>query len=311
MSTQIVLVRSHRRVASDTVSRPAFTLLEVLVVIAIMAVLMALVLPAVQKIRATANRTECTNNLKQIGLALHQYHGNHGSLPAGVSYQNDKDPFPHQSWLAKLLPYIEQDELWRLTQNAYQQDRYPGDNPPHLGLDSVIPLYACPSDSRTQSVQDARGYHVALTSYLGCEGLNLNSRDGVLYLDSHIRMADIRDGTSKTIMVGERPPGPDFWYGWWYTGYGQRVPTGSADMVLGVREINDAIDLTACPVGPYSFGPGSLRNECDVLHFWSLHPGGANFLFCDGSVHFLTYDAVDIMPALATRAGGEAVSLPD
>jgi prepilin-type processing-associated H-X9-DG protein len=82
-------------------------------------------------------------------------------------------------------------------------------------------------------------------------------------------------------------------------------------MVLGVREINDSIDLEGCPVGPYSFAPGNLNNECDVLHFWSLHSGGANFLFCDGSVHFLTYDAADIMAALATRAGGEAVALPD
>ncbi len=291
--------------------RPAFTLLELLVVIGIIGVLIALILPAVQKIRATANKAECTNNLKQIGLALQQYHGNHGRFPAGVSYQNDKDPYPHQSWLAKLLPYIEQDELWRLTQKAYQLDRYPADNPPHVGFDTVIPFYTCPSDSRAQTAQESRGYHVALTSYLGCEGVNLNTRDGVLFLDSHIRMADISDGTSKTIMAGERPPGPDFWFGWWYAGYGQRKPTGSGDMVLGVREINDAIDLTACPVGPYSFAPGSLKNDCDVLHFWSLHPGGANFLFCDGSVHFLTYDAAPIMPALATRAGGEAVSIPD
>jgi prepilin-type N-terminal cleavage/methylation domain-containing protein len=208
-----------RKPANPIVARRAFTLLELLVVIAIIAVLIGLILPAVQKVRAAGYRTECRNKLRQIGLALHQYHDSQGTFPAGVSFRNNKDPHPHLSWLAKLLPYVEQDELWRLTQQAYLQDRTAWDNPPHVGFDSVIPLFTCPADSRTESAQESRGFHVALTSYLGCEGLNLNTRDGVLYLDSHIRMADIRDGTSKTIMVGERPPGPDFWYGWWYTGY--------------------------------------------------------------------------------------------
>jgi prepilin-type processing-associated H-X9-DG protein len=82
-------------------------------------------------------------------------------------------------------------------------------------------------------------------------------------------------------------------------------------MILGAREINDAVDLESCPVGPYGFAPGKLSEPCDVFHFWSLHSGGANFLFCDGSVHFLTYDAAPLMPALATRNGREPVSLPD
>jgi prepilin-type processing-associated H-X9-DG protein len=281
------------------------------VVIAIIGVLMALALPAVQKVRAAANRAECTNNLKQVGLALHQYHGSHRVFPPGVSFRNGKDPFPNQSWLAKLLPYVEQQELWRLTQVAYQKEPYFVMNPPHVGLDYVVGVFTCPADGRVSSAQDSRGYHVALTSYLGLEGLNLNSNDGVLYLDSRVRIQDIVDGTSNTILVGERPPGPDFWYGWWYGGYGQRKPSGSGDMVLGAREINDSVDLQSCAVGPYEFAPGKLSEHCDVFHFWSLHSGGANFLFCDGSVHFLTYDAAPLMPALATRAGREPVSLPD
>jgi prepilin-type processing-associated H-X9-DG protein len=285
--------------------------LELLVVIAIIGVLIALAVPAVQKVRATANRAECTNNLRQIGLALQQYHATHRVLPPGISFQNDKDPYPLQSWLAKLLPYVEQEDLWLLTLLAYQQDRHFSKNPPHIGFDFVVPLFGCPADGRTASAQDSRGYHAALTSYLGCEGLNLNTHDGVLYLDSRVRMQDIADGTSNTLMVGERPPGPDFWYGWWYGGYGQRKPTGSADMILGAREINDAVDLGSCPVGPYSFKPGNLSDPCDVLHFWSLHSGGANFVMADGSVHFLSYGAADILPALATRNGREPVSLPD
>src|SRR6202011_3674289 len=96
---------------------------------------------------------------------------------------------------------------------AYQQDRYFADNPPHVGFDSVIPLFSCPAASRTESGQKARGYQVALTSYLGCSGQSLMSRDGVLYLDSNIRMSAILDGTSNTLMAGERPPSADFWYG--------------------------------------------------------------------------------------------------
>jgi prepilin-type processing-associated H-X9-DG protein len=133
----------------------------------------------------------------------------------------------------------------------------------------------------------------------------------VLFLDSHVRLADITDGTSCTLMAGERPPSADCWYGWWYAGYGQ-AGTGSADMLLGARERNlGGPYVSSCPPGPYRFQAGRVENQCDLFHFWSLHPGGAHFLFADGSVRFLAYSAADILPALATRAGGEAVSLPD
>jgi prepilin-type processing-associated H-X9-DG protein len=122
-------------------------------------------------------------------------------------------------------------------------------------------------------------------------------------------LAGIRDGASQTIMVGERPPSTDLEFGWWYAGSGQSQLSGSGDMVLGVRELNKRIP--SCDAGPYSFTPGRLDNQCDMFHFWSLHSGGAHFLMADGSVHFLRYDADPIMPALASRNGGEIVSLPD
>jgi prepilin-type processing-associated H-X9-DG protein len=124
-------------------------------------------------------------------------------------------------------------------------------------------------------------------------------------------MADISDGTSQTLFAGERPPSADFQFGWWYAGAGQLF-TGSADMVLGVHERN-VLPLSigyayGCPPGPYSFGPGRMSNQCDMFHFWSPHNGGgANFLFADGSVHFLSYSAAPILPALATRSGGEVI----
>src|SRR5207253_1385089 len=113
--------------------------------------------------------------------------------------------------------------------------------------------------------------------------------DGVLYLDSHVRWADITDGTSNTLLVGERPPSSDHRYGWWYAGWGQ-LKTGSAEMVLGVKELRDDPKYEACSPGPYTFQAGGGGNDCDTFHFWSLHLGtGANFLFADGSVRFLHY----------------------
>lgn len=113
------------------------------------------------------------------------------------------------------------------------------------------------------------------------------------------------------MIVGERPPSSDFWYGWWYAGYGQAA-TGSVDMLLGARERNAAeADTQACPSGPYQFQAGQLDNFCDLFHFWSLHGAGANFLAADGSVHYLGYFGANVLPALATRMGGEAVAAPD
>jgi prepilin-type processing-associated H-X9-DG protein len=105
---------------------------------------------------------------------------------------------------------------------------------------------------------------------------------------------------------------PDFWYGWWYAAQGM-LGTGAGDMVLGVRELVPPGQpfVWFCPRGPYHFVPGRLDQECDAFHYWSQHIGGANFLFVDGSVHFLPYAADAVLPALATRSGGEAVSLPD
>src|SRR5262245_29379358 len=133
---------------------PGFTLVELPVVIAIIGVVIALLLPAVQQVRAAAMRTECLNNLKQIGLAAHQYHNIRGSFPAGMQFQNNKALF--SSWLTQLLPYIEQDNLWAITQSAYKQSPSPFKNPPHVGLATVIPIFVCPMDGRVDRAQIAQ-----------------------------------------------------------------------------------------------------------------------------------------------------------
>ncbi|MBY0232861.1 MAG: DUF1559 domain-containing protein [Gemmataceae bacterium] len=219
-------------------------------------------------------------------------------------------PYPRAGWLTQLLPYVEQEPLARLTREAYQATPASFSNPPHVGLATPVKLFVCPADGRVYAPRKAQrtGHTVALTNYLGVSGRDLSANDGVLYRDSAVRFADIADGTSNTLLAGERPPSPDFLFGWWYAGAGQAF-TGSGDSVLGARETNILSPaISPCPAGAYDYRAGSPGDPCDKFHFWSLHPGGALFLFADGSVRFIPYASATILPALASRAGGEAVS---
>jgi prepilin-type processing-associated H-X9-DG protein len=286
----------------------SFTLVELMVILAIIGVLMGMVLAALQRVRDAANRARCCNNLRQIGLGIHHYHDAHRAFPPGVSYRKGADPHPFMSWSTRLLPFVEQQGVWMQALSAFAQDRRFLHNPPHVGLATVMPIYTCPADGRTLTLGNV-GFKVAFTAYLGVEGTDQFSEDGLLYLDSRVRLADVTDGTSNTLCVGERPPSANGVLGWWYAGEGQSKD-GSCDMVLGVRELNVSGYGARCSQGPYAFGPGKVSNQCDAFHFWSLHGPGAHFLFADGSVRFLGYSASPIMPALASRAGGEAVELP-
>jgi prepilin-type processing-associated H-X9-DG protein len=291
----------------------AFTLMELLVVIGIVSVVVGLLLPAVQQVRSSAARLQCQNNLKQIGLAFQLYHDLFGTLPPGHRSASQGGPFPLSGWPLSLLPNLEQAALFANAQAAYAIDPNPFHNPPHTGLTTVVPIYGSPASPGAYSVErgTVTGTAAAFTCYIGVAGTSCARQDGVLFQDSHIRIAEITDGTSNTLLVGERPPSADWQYGWWYAGIGQAF-TGSADMILGVREPN-LLPVTpgSCPPGIYSFGPGRISNQCDMFHFWSLHPGGANFLLADGSVQFLSYSLAPLLPALATRSGGEAVSPAD
>lgn len=292
--------------------RNAFTLLELLVVIAIFALLVGLLLAAVQKVREAAARTICQNNLKQLGLALHNYHEASNSFPQAYNeYWNfsepmeqptEPDPRPRKSWATLILPYIDQDNLQYLGIPTAQR--------------RIIVLFVCASDPRRNQPSDGGNFkyigpQFGLTSYLAVEGsvyergpsnTNLNlefggPKNGIIYRSGSTRITDVKDGTSHTLLVGERPPSTKEDWGWWaWTAY---------DSALAVTETRSLL-TPGCPQ-PHKYSAGDRNNPCDAHHFWSLHPGGGQWLFADGSVHFLRYSAEPIMIALSTRAGGESV----
>lgn len=292
-------------------TRRAFTLLELLVVIGIIGVLCGFLLSAVQNVRASAARVKCQNNLRQVGLALHQYHGSWQALPPGTSSGKSAQPF--LNWHARILPYLEHEALWRQILDAFQDNPDFLYVPPHTNRSVVVSMFVCPSDGRTR-VSDSETA-IANTTYLGVAGTSVRDADGLLFLDSAVRLTSILDGASQTLLVGERPPSPDGGYGWWYAGWGQNKD-GAFDGIMGVQELNrpendvDAGD-PGCPPGPYHFTAGRSTNHCDTFHYWSRHSGGGNFLFADGSVRFMSYSADSIIVSLATRAGGEKVVVPE
>lgn len=290
-----------------------FTLLELLVVIGIVATLIGLLLPAVQRVRYAAARTKCQNNLKQISLALHHYHDVYQKFPPGVRARVPNEPFQWMSWLTRILSFIEQEPLWRQSVEAYRIQPYPfRNNPPHVGFSTPIPLYGCPLDPWVSEAQDLGDERLALTSYLGVSGEDRLKQNGVLPCNSSVRILDIRDGTTQTLLVGERSTYPASRLGWWYAGAGHDGNTGSGDMILGVRESVSPLYRDACgSQPPPSFREGEEENVCSQLHFWSYHPSGANFAFADGSVRFLRYTIDPLLPALSTRAGREVVSIPE
>lgn len=217
--------------------------------------------------------------------------------------------------MSQILPQIEQ-------QNVYERVRWnewPWPNGANGSYaNSVrIPTYRCPSDIRTEPliVSFPPDVPIAHTSYLGVNGTDQFSFDGILHVNSMVRMGDIVDGTSNTLLVGERPPSYDLQAGWWLAGSGWFPWFGAVDVVLGSNE-RIAINAASTPAGPQSkYQPGSVSYEelygwdKHAWHFWSFHPGGANFLFADGSVRGVSYTIPeDVLGKLATYKGGEAVN---
>jgi prepilin-type N-terminal cleavage/methylation domain-containing protein len=298
-------------------SRKALTLMEVIVVLAVLGVVCAMIIPAIMRVRAIAEVLSCANNLRQIGSGIQTYAAhNNLHLPAGCSDTGDGERFPHLSWLARLLPYVEEDSLWAATRVAFERDRFFLSDPHHAVFSRVIKPFTCPSDPRIsvfQVIPNVLGgnMRMAFTSYLGVSGISQRQNNGVMFKNSRIRFSDIHDGLGHTLLAGERPPSAWLNAGWWYAGWGMDK-NGAGDTVLGVQEINsypmNYPRPNDFPAGPFEFAPGDMDQQVSMFHFWSLHSQGAHFLFADSSVRFLRYSAKTILPGLSTRAGNERMS---
>jgi prepilin-type processing-associated H-X9-DG protein len=304
-------------------------LIELLVVIAIIAILIGLLLPAVQKVREAAARTQCINNMKQHGIALHGHHDALTFLPQGQSPYTSAFPFEGAwSWMSFILPYAEQDNIYRQAKtfaSSGGSNWYAWYNPMCA---QKMKLFVCPADGRGQQVYLGAPSGIsdqALTCYLGNAGtadLPSTTANGILFQSSKLKLTEITDGTSNTIMVGERPPNSNLEYGWWLAAYGYGAGRGVADCVMTSNDIALAnyfiTNYSAAPNLPcdrpaaqkIGLQPGNPNMGCDAAHYWSFHSGGSNFLMGDGSVKFLTNNLNSLLPALSTRNGGEVANIP-
>ncbi|RUL85289.1 DUF1559 domain-containing protein [Tautonia sociabilis] len=282
-------------------ARRGFTLIELLVVIAILGVLVALLLPAVQKAREAARRISCTNNLKQVALALHSYHDASGALPMGYSHVPGYRTGGF-GWAAAILPQMEQGPLF----DAINFDLAAWTVENATACVTPISSYLCPSDETSQQGQlDREGLRFAMASYVASFGPgdmdfgDPEDRRGLFSRNSRIRFADITDGLSQTLAVGERHNGRFAVLSSGGHLYAETVWPGA------IREDpdDDHGHTTLFQTGHTPTSP-----EMDDRDAASRHDGVTGFAFADGSVQFLKHTiALAVYRALGTRAGREVL----
>ncbi len=301
--------------------RVGFTLIELLVVIAIIAILVALLLPAVQQAREAARRSSCKNNLKQIGLALHNYHDTHNVFPPGwlQPHNPDIDGEFGERWgfSVFLLPTLEQSALYDALRVSAPAEPIPLANDPRLA--SAPSVFLCPSDpggDRNESYPDQQGNFYPKSNYPGVHGrgeevsIAISGGNGLFGKASRIRMADITDGTSQTFAVGERDARS--------RGQGAFGELGDPfrHAAVWVRAMPRPGSITPTTqhgrstTGICTDLPGSTRvlNGSSSRAFGSAHQGGAHFLFADGSLRFISENIHLITYGrLAHRSDGEVV----
>jgi prepilin-type processing-associated H-X9-DG protein len=308
----------------NSVRRPvrAFTLVELLMVVFLAAVLVGLLLPAVQRAREAARRAQCVNNLMQTGLALHRFESVHGYFPPGAVL----GPLPragvstaatHGGW-PFLLPYLEQPAL----ANGYNWDADFSDPANHTAVGTRLGTFQCPGAraDRVVSADHAAGAFAdggagACTDYGPVARVNdllaqlglvaSGNTQGVLAPNTLCRVADISDGTSTTLLVAEDAGRPELWRA------GRRFPDEFAPGGPWASSANPVVIWGAGDDGKTLLGSCGI-NCSNNRQPYSFHPGGANFVFADGSVHFLTEGlSLRVLTRLTTRAGGEIIASGD
>jgi prepilin-type N-terminal cleavage/methylation domain-containing protein/prepilin-type processing-associated H-X9-DG protein len=313
-----------------TTSRHGFTLVELLAVIAIIAVLIALLLPAVQKVREAANRMACANNLKNLGLALHHYENTHSRFPPGGVDR----PFPEagvttrttHGWGTFILPFIEQESL----ASRYDWDKSHSALENQPVAETQLRIFQCPSAAEqdrfmTFGTWAANGTRGACTDYAAVLGVSPELADmglidrvglyeGVMPFNRMVRHSEITDGTSNTILVTECAGRPRHWR------VGRNGPEPTQEHHVGGGPWTGWTNGLEIQGSPFDGGslvvtqtkgaPGPCALNCtNQWEVYSFHPGGANAVFADGSLHFLKADmSIRVLASLATRAGGEVVS---
>lgn len=284
--------------------RTGFTLIELLVVIAIMAILVALLVPAVQKVREAASRLQCQNNLKQIGLALHNFNDAYKGFPAA----NQTTP-SSQSWTVFILPYIEQQVLAdRYRYDLDWDDAATNDANPGGVNQTIVTLFLCPSAPTNRLADRHRG----VTDYDAINTIarpnpfvsNMPPSDptniGVLGKDVNRRLTEVTDGTSNTILIAESAGRNQLWQmGHLISASGTTGAWANPSTEIAVSGFNPA---TMSVLGPCGV---NCSNNNEVYGF---HSSGANVVFADGSVHTLPPGLdINVLIALMTRAIGETI----
>jgi prepilin-type N-terminal cleavage/methylation domain-containing protein/prepilin-type processing-associated H-X9-DG protein len=320
----------------ETRCRSAFTLIELLVVIAIIAVLIALLVPAVQKVRETANRAACLNNLKQLALAAHNYHDARKQFPTGLHMGVNMGGGCYAggtTWMVELLPYIEQDNLQK--QWDYNDFRNNVAREMNSTTAQIIPIHRCPSDQLNlwvyvdvnhTAIPEGWGYY-GLGTYCGNAGRrsypwDQQTRDGIFALDSKVRLADVTDGSSNTLLFGERSHRDpeydriaDVRYSRAFFPFFPLADRGNWGAVLATLPGGPMHNTTLSSAVPINYRVPADTPAADeatiydrLCAFGSSHLDGANFAFADGSGRFVSESIpLPTLKALSTRAGGEVV----